>query len=58
VTAVPSNAILQFHLGMARVKSGSKDQGYENLRKALEIDPDFPGAEEASAALTDSVAQG
>jgi Tfp pilus assembly protein PilF len=37
---------------MAYYKNGDKDLAEKELKKALELDPKFPGAEEAKEALS------
>jgi Tfp pilus assembly protein PilF len=43
---------MRYHLGMAYYKNGDKELAKKELRKALELDPKFSGAEEAKDALT------
>jgi len=42
---------VNYHLGMALVSSGDRLQGSRYLRRALEIDKNFPGAREAEKVL-------
>ena len=39
------------NLGMAYFKNGDKENAKKELRKALELNPGFPGAEEAKDTL-------
>ena len=48
---IPDSAFIRFHLGMAYFKNGDKDLAKQELKRALELDPKFPGAEEAKATL-------
>jgi Flp pilus assembly protein TadD len=48
---VPDNPIIRYHLGMAYLKSDNKAMAKKELAKAIELNPKFPGAEEAKAAL-------
>ena len=45
------NPVVQFHLGMALLKKGDAVNGKKTLNLALKMNPNFPGAEEAKAAL-------
>jgi Tfp pilus assembly protein PilF len=45
------NAGIAYHLGLAYYKNGEKELARKELKKALSLDPKFPGAEEAKAAL-------
>ncbi len=49
--AQPKSADAQYHLGMALVRTGQKDEGQARLRAALELAPEFSGAKQARAAL-------
>jgi tetratricopeptide (TPR) repeat protein len=49
--ALPQNAIVQFHAGMALASIGQTGPARERLEAALAIDPAFPRAAEARAAL-------
>jgi len=48
---VPNNASIHYHLGMAYSKGGDKAMAKKELKQALELDPKFPGAEEAKTTL-------
>jgi Tfp pilus assembly protein PilF len=48
---VQDNPVIRYHLGMAYFKNGDKDLAKQELKKALELDPKFSGAEEAKATL-------
>ncbi len=45
------NPVVHYHLGMAYFKNGDKEQARKELKKALELDPKFSGAEEARTIL-------
>jgi tetratricopeptide (TPR) repeat protein len=49
---VPSHPIMRYHLGMAYYKNGEKENARRELKRALELDPKFPGSEEAKDTLT------
>jgi tetratricopeptide (TPR) repeat protein len=51
VAQVPNEPMFNFHLGMALLKAGKADDGKALLRKALEANAKFPGAEEAKKVL-------
>jgi Tfp pilus assembly protein PilF len=48
---IPDNSMMRYHLGMAYYKNGDKEFAKKELRKALELDPKFSGAEEAKDIL-------
>jgi tetratricopeptide (TPR) repeat protein len=48
----PKNAIFQYHLGLAYAKSGDKVRAKDALKKALTLQADFPGADDAKRALS------
>jgi tetratricopeptide (TPR) repeat protein len=50
----PRNALYQFHLGLAYAKAGDATRAKPLLTRALELKPDFDGAEEARALLSSS----
>lgn len=43
--------VVLYHLGMAHLRAGRKDLARKELREALSLDQDFPGASEARATL-------
>mgnify|MGYP001359605279 FL=1 len=47
----PNIAAIRYHLGMAYLKNGDKGNAKKELKRALELSPKFPGAEEAKTAL-------
>ena len=49
----PDSAIMQYHLGIAHLESGDREQARVHLAKALELQEEFPGAEEARQVLDD-----
>jgi tetratricopeptide (TPR) repeat protein len=49
---ISDNPLMRYHLGMAYFKNGDKGNAKAELRKALELNPRFPGAEEAKDTLT------
>jgi len=48
---IPDNAAVIYHLGMAYYKKGEKEKAKEQLEKALSLQADFPGADEARRVL-------
>jgi tetratricopeptide (TPR) repeat protein len=50
---IPDNAAVIYHLGMAYYKKGEKDKAREQLEKALNLQPDFPGSEDAKRVLAE-----
>jgi Flp pilus assembly protein TadD len=48
---LPNNPAIRYHLGMAYYKNGDKELAKKELKKALELDPKFSGAEEAKEVL-------
>jgi tetratricopeptide (TPR) repeat protein len=48
---VQENPVIRYHLGMAYYKNGDKEQAKRELKKALELNPKFQGAEEARDTL-------
>ncbi len=44
---LPNQATVHYHLGMAYYKNGQVEQAKKELSRALQIDPNFPGAAEA-----------
>ena len=49
----PKNAVFHFHLGVAYAKAGMKDKARASLQKALEMNPQFDGADLARKTLSD-----
>ena len=47
----PENHNIRYHLGMAYFKKGDKELAKQELKKALELDPGFSGADEAKSIL-------
>jgi Tfp pilus assembly protein PilF len=48
---VQDNATIHYHLGLAYFMNKQKEPARQELKKALELDPKFAGAEEARATL-------
>ena len=51
IEELPNNAVVHYHLGMAFSKSGDKAMAKKELKRALQLNPKFSGAEEAKTAL-------
>jgi len=51
IEKLPENAVVRYHLGLALFKSGKTDEAREQLEKALSLDADFDGADEARRVL-------
>jgi Tfp pilus assembly protein PilF len=49
--AVPNNAIMHYHLGMALLKTGDTEQARAELEKAANSTETFPGKDAAQKAL-------
>jgi tetratricopeptide (TPR) repeat protein len=47
VLKLPENPEVQYHLGMIHYQLGNADAAKQRLTRALEIDSEFHGAEEA-----------
>ena len=47
----PNSALTQYHLGLVRYRQERYDEAREYFRKALELDADFEGADEALSML-------
>ncbi|OFV89640.1 MAG: hypothetical protein A3H95_14095 [Acidobacteria bacterium RIFCSPLOWO2_02_FULL_64_15] len=47
----PSNAMYQFHLGLAYASAGDVTRARQSLTRALTLQPDFTGAQEAQRVL-------
>ena len=43
--------IMRYHLGMAHYKNGNKDLAKSELAKALQLDAQFSGSDEARSVL-------
>ena len=48
---VIDNPMMRYHLGMAHYKNGDNELARKELRKALELNPNFPGADDARKTL-------
>ena len=48
----PTNAVFQYHLGLAYAKTGDKVRAKEALTKALSLQSSFPGADDAKRTLS------
>jgi len=48
---IPNQPVVRYHLGMAYYKNGNHDLAKQELSAALNINPGFPGADEARATL-------
>jgi len=48
---IPDNPVMKYHLGMAYYRNNNLSMAKKELSKALQLDPKFPGAEEARATL-------
>ena len=51
----PKNPVFHYHLGMARLKAGDRIQARKALEDALRLQPNFPDAANARAALARTV---
>jgi len=51
VRAQPGNALFRYHLGIAHQMQGEVQAARDELTRALKLDPNFPGAADARAAL-------
>lgn len=47
----PRNPLYHYHLGLAHAKAGSQPKAKAAFEKALELKPDFPGADDARARM-------
>jgi Flp pilus assembly protein TadD len=52
VSAQPENAVYLYHLGAAYALNKDKGNARQSLEKALKIQPNFPGADDARKILT------
>ena len=48
---LPTEAVIQFHLGMTRYMMGEERPARLALQRALQINKDFPGSDEARRCL-------
>jgi Tfp pilus assembly protein PilF len=48
---MPNQPVVHYHLGMAYYKNGQMEPAKKELTRALQIDPNFPGAAEAKEVL-------
>ena len=53
LTKLNNHPVVNYHLGMAYYKKGDTAKAREQLEKALNIQPDFPGSEKARQALAE-----
>ena len=51
VEKIPDRPLVRYHLGMAYYKNGNLKLARNELTKALQINPNFPGSNEARATL-------
>jgi tetratricopeptide (TPR) repeat protein len=51
VAKVPENAMFRYHLGLAYAQAGQKDKARAALERALQLSPQFDGANSARATL-------
>jgi Flp pilus assembly protein TadD len=52
----PNNPVYHYHLGLAHLKAGNEERGRAALRRALQLKPDFAGADDARRTLSEIVA--
>lgn len=53
VEKLPTNPIVQFHLGMAQYKNGDNAAAKQSLQRALKLGQDFAGSEEARKIMSE-----
>jgi tetratricopeptide (TPR) repeat protein len=53
LTKLPDNPVVHYHLGMAYYKKGESARAKLQLEKALSLQPDFPGSDEARKVLAE-----
>ena len=53
VEKLPTNPLVQFHLGMAQYKNGDNVGAKQSLQSALKLSQDFAGSEEARKILSE-----
>jgi tetratricopeptide (TPR) repeat protein len=51
VAATPNNPIIRYHLGMAQLQNQQAREARSNLERALALNPEFSGADDARKAL-------
>ncbi|MBW2246973.1 MAG: tetratricopeptide repeat protein [Deltaproteobacteria bacterium] len=49
---IPDNALVHYHLGLAYYKKGDKNPARAELEKALNLDQEFEGADDARQILS------
>jgi tetratricopeptide (TPR) repeat protein len=54
IERAPANAVYRYHLALAHLQMGDQQRGREELRRALKLDPDFAGADDARKKLSSS----
>jgi tetratricopeptide (TPR) repeat protein len=54
IERAPSNALYHYHLALAHLQMGDQQRGRDELQRALKLDPDFAGAEDARKRLSSS----
>jgi Tfp pilus assembly protein PilF len=52
VERAPNNPLYHYHLGLAYLQGGDKERGRGELQRALAIQTDFKGAEDARRKLS------
>ena len=52
IERAPDNPLYHYHLGLAHLKAGNEAQGQSALRRALDLNANFAGAEEARKLLS------
>ena len=50
---LPTNPVVQYHLGMAQYKNGDKAGAKKSFQSALKLSQDFPGSEDAHKILSE-----
>ena len=53
LTKLADNPVVNYHLGMAYYKKGDTAKAKEQLEKALSLQPDFPGSDDARRVLAE-----
>jgi tetratricopeptide (TPR) repeat protein len=53
IKRMPDNPMMHYHLGMALYKKGEAPSARQALQRALQLQKDFPGAEEAKQVLAE-----